>query len=558
MKAKKQWLTVLFSIALSIALLFVYYAYQASAADPYILDQEGIQDLSDGWLQQQDGASLSLPYSTGLTEQAPLVLSGQLPSHLPDFAVLCIETNYQYLTVTAGDTVLYASNENRLTIFGKPFYLTLHLVELPQNLQGSVLTFTTGTNAAEQNVGIRQLVLGNKSAVTVRYMREIAPDLLYCAIISLAGLLFLAATFFIKKPNMAVSRAIFRNLGIFTLLAATWMLTDIKPLQLFFPRKEAAYLLSFFTMMLMPLAFLLFVRQICQRGKTLLNVLSYLTVFIFLLNLSLAVAGIASLSQTVLLSHLLIAVTVFCLPVIGWLEYQKDRNTDLREIILGMLILCCSVVISLVQYYLAKPDGNANYAVIFKLGILVFISLLAVSAIRKSVAFYRDLTEAEFYKKMAFTDYMTNLGNRAAFEVGMSQKQQTQDALKIPAVVVFDMDNLKASNDGFGHRVGDELICGFAACIQSVFQARGTAYRIGGDEFAVILAVQEQAAMDALMLEFDASIRQYNASHQHPILVSWGFALGQAEQPECIGTEQLFKKADQNMYRQKAKHKSEL
>ncbi|MCE5196359.1 MAG: GGDEF domain-containing protein [Negativicutes bacterium] len=558
MKAKKQWLTVLFSIALSIALLFVCYSYHDSAADPYVLNQEEIQDLSDGWLQQQDGVKLSLPYSAGLTGQAPLVLAGLLPSYLPDFAVLCIETNYQYLTVTAGDTVLYASNENRLTIFGKPFYLTLHLVELPRDLQGSWLTFTTGTNAAEQNVGIRRLVLGNKSAVTIRLLREIAPELLYCVIIYLAGLFFLTVTFFFNKTSMAGSRAIFRNLGIFSLLAATWLLTDIKPLQLFFPRKEVAYLLSFCSMMLMPTAFLLFVRQICQRGKVGLDVLSYLTVFAFLLNLSLAAAGIASLAQTILLSHLLIAVTLIYVAVIGLLEYRNDRSTDLREIILGIFVLCCSAGISLVQYYFARPDDNANYAMVFKLGILVFIILLAVSAIRKSAAFYRGLTAAEIYRKMAFTDSMTNLGNRAAFEIDMSQRQKQPDASKSLAVAVFDMDNLKQSNDNFGHLAGDELICGFAACIQNVFQDYGTAYRIGGDEFAVILELQERAMPETLMLEFERRIRQYNASHLHPIRSSWGFAAAGQAQTEDVDLEQLFKKADQEMYRQKAKHKSDL
>ena len=51
----------------------------------------------------------------------------------------------------------------------------------------------------------------------------------------------------------------------------------------------------------------------------------------------------------------------------------------------------------------------------------------------------------------------------------------------------MDLNNLKHTNDSLGHAAGDELICAAADCMKSCFQNYGNVYRIGGDEFAIIM-----------------------------------------------------------------------
>jgi diguanylate cyclase (GGDEF)-like protein len=103
------------------------------------------------------------------------------------------------------------------------------------------------------------------------------------------------------------------------------------------------------------------------------------------------------------------------------------------------------------------------------------------------IAFERHQRVVE-HERRAFTDSLTGLSNRAAFDCALA-------ALKcdLPgrwALLVLDLDNLKVVNDTFGHHAGDCLLRTAAGRIADR-AGGGQAFRIGGDEFAVILKADE-------------------------------------------------------------------
>lgn len=85
------------------------------------------------------------------------------------------------------------------------------------------------------------------------------------------------------------------------------------------------------------------------------------------------------------------------------------------------------------------------------------------------------------HRRLAFTDVLTGLSNRAKFNDVLEQEMRGRWSL-----LLVDIDNLKTVNDTFGHATGDELISSVAS-ILSLTVAPLIAYRLGGDEFAVIL-----------------------------------------------------------------------
>jgi diguanylate cyclase (GGDEF)-like protein/PAS domain S-box-containing protein len=95
----------------------------------------------------------------------------------------------------------------------------------------------------------------------------------------------------------------------------------------------------------------------------------------------------------------------------------------------------------------------------------------------------RKQTEAKLIK-LANTDTLTGLPNRAYFQTN----QQKLVNSKIPhALLVFDLDNFKKVNDSLGHEVGDVLLCKVAERINSLGRSQDTVYRLGGDEFSLII-----------------------------------------------------------------------
>ena len=96
--------------------------------------------------------------------------------------------------------------------------------------------------------------------------------------------------------------------------------------------------------------------------------------------------------------------------------------------------------------------------------------------------------ELERLSQIAVTDPLTGLRNHRAFQEDLARELQRVGRTGIPmALVMLDLDGLKAINDQLGHQVGDERIQGLADAIRDSRRATDVGYRVGGDEFAVIL-----------------------------------------------------------------------
>lgn len=111
-----------------------------------------------------------------------------------------------------------------------------------------------------------------------------------------------------------------------------------------------------------------------------------------------------------------------------------------------------------------------------------------------AIAIERDRQTAALHK-LAYRDLLTGLPNRAAFNA--ISDRMGAGRTQLSGMLVIDLDNLKTTNDTFGHRTGDALIHASAQRIEQS-AAPFRAFRVGGDEFAVLIG---EGALDAKGLE---------------------------------------------------------
>jgi len=121
-------------------------------------------------------------------------------------------------------------------------------------------------------------------------------------------------------------------------------------------------------------------------------------------------------------------------------------------------------------------------------------------ALDKAVLENRHKPHVEPSSDAALIDVLPPVKNRRAFEQDLAALLQTAKDSKEPfAVMVFDIDHFKQVNDDHGgHATGDEALRDISARAESVVRGKGSAYRYGGDEFALLLpnhAVQEAIAL---------------------------------------------------------------
>ncbi|TCK90505.1 PAS domain S-box-containing protein/diguanylate cyclase (GGDEF)-like protein [Natranaerovirga hydrolytica] len=98
----------------------------------------------------------------------------------------------------------------------------------------------------------------------------------------------------------------------------------------------------------------------------------------------------------------------------------------------------------------------------------------------------RKQMESKLYR-LAYYDILTELPNRAKFEVSISEKIQAMEPGQKCAILFMDIDNFKHINDTLGHTVGDELLVYISRYLDRCIKEPNIVSRIGGDEFVVYL-----------------------------------------------------------------------
>ncbi|HEY8167496.1 MAG TPA: EAL domain-containing protein [Candidatus Limnocylindrales bacterium] len=148
----------------------------------------------------------------------------------------------------------------------------------------------------------------------------------------------------------------------------------------------------------------------------------------------------------------------------------------------------------------------------------------------------------------ALTDPLTALGNHRAWQEESARQTELSRRHGTPtALVLIDLDDFKRVNDATGHATADELLRGFGALMAGSIRATDRAFRVGGDEFAIVMP-QADAASGLILAQrlLDAALRPDAAS---PLARSLSFSAGVAATP-LVAPEagELFAAADAALF----------
>ena len=122
-------------------------------------------------------------------------------------------------------------------------------------------------------------------------------------------------------------------------------------------------------------------------------------------------------------------------------------------------------------------------------------------------------------------------------------------------IVVFDLNNLKQCNDTMGHAAGDAYIQNAAGIILHVFGNCGNCYRIGGDEFCVVIYGNDPSDMEELFRQMKQEQDEFNSKNAIPqIQIAYGYAEFDPETDRDI--EDTRSRADDKMYQKKREIKA--
>ena len=237
------------------------------------------------------------------------------------------------------------------------------------------------------------------------------------------------------------------------------------------------------------------------------------------------------------------------IPDVGWL----DMAVTSALIYFGLLFFAAypKPLIERIEY---APAYFVFSVIIISCYIVFIHSILKTKKINdQKKALQR---EKEIYK-IAYTDAMTGLYNRASYieKVNAQREALTEEGRLF--CIVWDLDSLKQINDSKGHLTGDLAIQTTAKVLKEVFSEWFPyLFRLGGDEFAVFLRAENEQEIRSKIAAVQQLMEQESAVLGITLSVSAGYAhLSDAPQDAL---EKVFERADREMYKNKTEKRKDI
>ena len=231
---------------------------------------------------------------------------------------------------------------------------------------------------------------------------------------------------------------------------------------------------------------------------------------------------------------------------------KKSGETDVRFIRIGGKR--CKCLLSQYDDYIVAVTIDSSF---YRQGNIFAVLIVGVYLVLASCCMFYMLSRVmkEKYEKekllyISNTDELTRCFNRHAYEERINNLDLREEWIYIS----MDLNNLKHINDSLGHAAGDELICAAANCMRESFGKYGNVYRIGGDEFVVIITGNTKE-FQSIIESFDRRVAQWYGNLVDSMTISWGYVF--SSEKEWDNIYDIAKEADARMYKNKERYYQE-
>lgn len=369
------------------------------------------------------------------------------------------------------------------------------------------------------NYSLSQFYIGDGGAVMWRHITDNAVTIILAFVFFLLSVLAVGIAIYLHFSRIEKKR--FVDTAAFLFICGVWVFTDTSLTQTQSGNAALVCTISFYAFMLLAVPMLYFVKH--TSGMENYHVLDWL-IRLFYLNALLQ--GIihqfmhVEFRNMLFVTHLLLTAGVGISVVLMVSAYRKNKNRDLTMVLTAFALLGFSGVLAMALYWLFNIPF---YGTIFGVGICLFVLILIQNIIMIMAENINYRTEMQVYQRLLREDGMTGMESRRPFDDYLAVIKKNPVKYKDAALISFKVNNLKRTNEEFGHSAGDELILGAAKCISETFGNDGRCYRLDRDEFCVLLE-NTQVGKEEWLHRFDLAIQKFNRNSRYRLSVARGWS----------------------------------
>ncbi len=468
-----------------VLILCIVSSFSSSEKDVLIsYDETSLTELNQ-WVLESEGTHAQIemtsfePQDTNFMPYSITTTTSTLEYKNP---VIMFESMHQAFSVSIDSEIVYEFGEDNSSIFSAPIGGIWHIVDLPDNQEESTIRIDIVPSNDKTSIGISEIYLAEKSEAVLFLVRENAAKLLISSIILIIGITLLVAQAFISKGLKNNNLILY--LAFLSIIIAIWLLSECNLLQFVIGNSFILGNLPYWSIQVLLIPFVFYVDSMYTPShKSLAKYFCIAFVINFVVATLLHVTEIAPYYNTLWIVHVIMVITL--LYFIGSLLFETfaKKSKDAKVLLLQISCLILAALGELAVFYIG--DTMKSIGASLQTGMLVYLLTCIISTSLKLRNIWVESMHTEYLSKIAYTDILTSLFNRHAFERDLEDFKESEDSTKI--IITFDLNNLKYFNDTIGHQTGDNYLTFFAELAQKYLGEYGSCYRVGGDEFSAIL-----------------------------------------------------------------------
>lgn len=514
---------------------------------------EEVTLYNDGWYYRNPDSSstpITLPAALDLPFNTTLRISNTLPDKYVEGMSVNIFTSLQALRVFINQKQIYEYGYEDSALLRPLSLNAFHLIRLPEDTKGKEITLEITSPYSTVSGGLEDITLGSKSANIAYILRNHVSSFLISILTLIMGVVFIVIYIYMNRRFKESKSLLY--LGLFSVIVSIWSITETKMLQFFIPNPIIEYMMAYLAIMLCPLPYLLYIKGATHSSK--LKKINWTCCFIianFVVTNILFFTGIADYRDTLPSTYyfLIITLAMSIYHIVKEIFYFK--NKEAYSLGISIIILCSCIAVDMFRFFILNKTDAAIFS---RIGLLLFIFIVGISTVLKLSNVLEMGINAEAIHKLAYMDALTTINNRRAYVRDIDKLNKSLSLKSNIIAIMCDLNNLKQTNDTYGHESGDMLILNAANCIKESISPYGTCYRIGGDEFAVIIQNAKESTFQNILAKLKDTVAAYNRSNTLHIEIPIGYTHYSPDIDKSLyGT---FTRADYLMYEEKARIKN--
>lgn len=567
MKSKKAIFPVIFCVMLAfVTIISVSIAARNESVSLAETEYGRTAPFVDGW-HTADGTELdekALKKINNIAGDEEISIFNTIPANSDNADALFFRAKNVFYSVYIDGEAVYVPDFGESVFYTKATGTRWTSIDITHDQLGKEIEIRVRAAYKSARCGVDSFRIGSSGGIILNILSEKLVSFITCVLLLFVGVLLAIADIPINIGRQKNHELLY--LGVFSISVSVWCLVELHIVELFFDDSRLMQVLSCCSLMIVPFALILYLNaSVGFKNRILIPLLLSLCTAGFVVCWGLHLLGIADIHETLTVSHVNIVISaillVYSIIKTVILKNRKQSGSIYRLLKgIGLCSIAFAAVIDIVRFYSGQTNDNAQFV---RIGMLIFTVCYGASSLENTVNAVKMGAQAEFASRLAYHDGLTGVGNRTAFEERLasleaekSEKEEKDDNTAV-GIVMFDVNDLKYVNDNLGHPTGDEMIRKAAEIIGAAFEADGgECFRIGGDEFAVIIkresADDVKASYERGMLVFDMETKLHNSALdcKFRVSIAHGFFI---YSPDCEleHIEEAYKMADKKMYETK-------